>query len=112
MFLTTKHFVLIPTLHPHKLKVLDNPKTGHISYMGQILKQLKQPTLDKDNKPVLLLSEIYKLEDIPPFTVRCKDRIVQSDLATQIINTPPENFGRVAELLKQAGFTCVFDGTR
>ena len=104
-----QHFTLIPTLHPHKLAVLENPKTGHISYMGQILKQLGQTNLlNKDGKAVLLLSDIHKLSDHPPFTIRCKDRIIQSDLSTSILNTPPENCGRVATLLTEAGFTCTF----
>ena len=107
--MTPKHFTLIPTLHPHKLAVLENPKTGHISYMGQILKQLGQTNLmNKDGKPCLLLSDIHKMSDYPPFTIRCKHLIIQSDLTTLIINTPPENCGRVAMLLEQAGFTCTF----
>lgn len=103
-----KEFTLIPTLFPHKLTVLENPKTGHVSYMGQILKQLGQPTLTKEGKACTLLSDVHKLTDIPPFTIRCCKLIVQSDLATLIMNTPPENCGRVAMLLEQAGYSCKF----
>ncbi len=77
--------------------------------MGQILKQLGQPTLGKDKKAVVLISDIVKLTDCPPFTIRCKSTIVQSDLATLIMNTIPENHTRVAELLAPFGLTCTFE---
>lgn len=79
-----------------------------MSYMGQILRQLDQPTFKKDNKLAYTLNEVANLQDIPPFTLYCQKRIVQTDLATQLINIQVGNEYALTQLLAKHNITVTF----
>jgi len=91
-----------------KCKFIES-EDGKLSYMGQILKQ-HSPHIRLLPKagPVRLVSD-YK-ENIPPFTRYCQDKIVQTDLATNILNLPctPTNEPKLVELLSPY-FDVVFE---
>ena len=106
---TPKHITLIRSLYPNvKNPPLESTKSGRLSYMGQILHQLGLPTLAKDKKQAYILSDVANLPVHYPFSCGCNGRIVQTDLSTSIINTPPENEARIRSLLEDAGFIVTF----
>ena len=72
--------------------------------MGQILRQLGQPTLGKEQKQVHIISDIAGIKPTFPFSQLCHGKVVQTDLATQLISSPPENEARISSLLEAAGF--------
>jgi hypothetical protein len=104
-----QHFTLIRSLSPKSPKPAMEYKSGHITYMGQILKQLGQEVLRRDEKQVLLVTDILGLKPCPPFTLICNGKLVQSDLATHIINSPPENEARIISLLAAHNITVSFE---
>ena len=86
---------------------IDNPKTGRITYLGQILKQLGFPTLRKDGRGA------YTIHDIdgpacPPFSIICNGRKVQTDLTTMLLVLSPENEPAIQEELAKHGFQIQF----
>lgn len=101
-------FTLIRSIVPRsKIKALET-ESGHVSYMGQILKQCGLPTFRKDKRPAYTVNDT-PLKFYPPFIIYCNGRPVQSDLCTHIINTPPENELRVVQLLAQHNLTVKFE---
>ena len=56
-----------------------------LCYLGQILREIKEPTLF-NKQPVRLVHELKT--NIPPFTRIVRGTITQSDLATSIMNLP------------------------
>jgi len=97
---------LIPAVKPCPI---ESVKSGKLSYMGQILHQLGLPTLGKDRSQVYLVSSIARIVPHAPFTFLCAGQVVQSDLTTNLINTPPENEARIRSLLEAAGFQVQFE---
>lgn len=74
---------------------------NNLSYMGQILIQLnKDIKLKVKGQPVRLVSDLNI--PIPYFTRNVKNRIVQTDLASDIITLKPspESERRLVQLLK------------
>lgn len=103
------HFLLIRSLLPSaKVAPLQVASNGRLSYMGQILHQLGLPTLGKEGKQVYTINDVVSMRVHQPFTQLCAGRVVQTDLATSIINTHPENEVRLRTLLTDAGFTVEF----
>ena len=103
------NITLIRSLTPKSTKPALEYESGHLTYMGQILKQLGQPTLRKEKKQAYTLNDVVNLRPIPPFTLLCNGHLVQSDLATHIMNTPPENEARIQALLNSHNITVTFE---
>lgn len=107
--LTKPDYIIQRGLYPDKLRQpIENPNTGQISIIGQILIQLKQSTKGVNDKAVYLLSDIPGIQAIPPFTMPCNGKVVQTELTTLIMNTPPSNEYRITNLLEAQKLTIHF----
>jgi len=87
---------------------IENIKTGKITYIGQILKQLKYKTFNALGHQVYTVNDIKGINLEPPFMTRCGKFHVQTDLTTHIINTPKENEYRITKLLAEHNITVTF----
>jgi len=107
--MTNQTFTLFRTLLPLKKNSPFENKEGRLTYMGQILKQCKLPTMGKENSPAYCISDLTGCHAHQPFSIQCSIKVVGTDLSTYIINTPPENEWRLTKLLNDSGLAVTFE---
>ena len=102
-----KQLILQRNLHPKTQPSYIN-NGQHLNYRGQILEQLGSPTMGKDNNPVFIANKIKGLIPIPHLTRNCGRYVVQTDLATNILNTHYDNEPQITKMLEDVGFSVTF----